>query len=66
MPGRSNKIQHTQIQPSLDIEEVARLFKCSEQTVRRMIADGELPAVKIGKQWRIRPERVAEMLGATA
>jgi hypothetical protein len=31
-----------------------------------MIADGTLPAAKIGAQWRIRPEVVADMLGASA
>jgi excisionase family DNA binding protein len=53
------------LQPSISIEEVARLFKCNHKTVRRMIADGRLPAVQIGRQWRIRPEHVAEMLGVT-
>lgn len=53
-------------QRSLDINEVAALFKCNHKTVRRMIAEGALPAVKIAGQWRIRPEHVAEILGVTA
>lgn len=52
------------MQPSLDIPEVARLCNCSIKTVRRMIDEGSLPAVKVGKQWRIRPEHVAQRLGA--
>jgi excisionase family DNA binding protein len=54
------------LQPSLTIYDVARLFNCSHKTVRRMIADGRLPAVQIGPQWRIRPEVVADILGASA
>jgi excisionase family DNA binding protein len=54
------------LQPSLTVYDVAGLFKTSHKTVRRMIADGTLPAMKIGAQWRIRPEVVAEMLGASA
>lgn len=54
----------TEMQPSLDIPEVARLCNCSIKTVRRMIDEGSLPAVKVGKQWRIRPEHVAQRLGA--
>lgn len=47
------------LQPALDIYDVASLFKVNHKTVRRMIADGRLPAVKIGAQWRIRPQDVA-------
>jgi excisionase family DNA binding protein len=67
VPGRSNKTPHTEpLQPSLDIYEVASLFKVDHKTVRKMIADGTLPAVRVGVQWRIRPEVVAEILGASA
>ncbi|MCK8645635.1 helix-turn-helix domain-containing protein [Mycobacterium colombiense] len=50
------------IPPALDIFEVATAFKCSHMTVRRMIAEGRLPAVKIGRQWRIRREVVLAYL----
>jgi excisionase family DNA binding protein len=73
MPGFCIRVKgiHTvpttqRLQPSIDIGEVARLFQCNPRTVRRMIADGRLPAVQIGRQWRIRPEHVAAMLGASA
>ena len=44
------------LQPALDIHDAAKLFKCSHMTIRRMIADGRLPAVKVGARWRIRAE----------
>ena len=50
------------LEAALDVYDVARLFKCSHKTVRRMIADGRLPAAKIGSVWRIRPEDVAAIL----
>jgi excisionase family DNA binding protein len=51
---------------SLTTEEVAALFYVCETTVRRWIADGRMPAVKVGQQWRIRPEHVRELLGIPA
>ena len=32
----------------LTVGETARLLRCSEQTVRRRIREGELPAAKLG------------------
>jgi DivIVA domain-containing protein/excisionase family DNA binding protein len=40
--------------------------RLSRNTVRRMIEDGRLPAVRIGQQWRIRPEHVRNILGVPA
>jgi excisionase family DNA binding protein len=39
----------------LTIKDVARLCRVSEKTVRRWIKATELPAAKLGAQWRIRP-----------
>lgn len=44
-------------------QEVADLLKLHYNTIRRMIKSGELPAEKIGRQWRIRKadlEQLAE------
>ncbi|MBT5319855.1 MAG: helix-turn-helix domain-containing protein [Chloroflexi bacterium] len=37
----------------LTIEDVAELFQVSAKTVRRWISAGDLPAAKLGNQWRI-------------
>lgn len=39
--------------PVLTVQEVAQALRLSEWTVRRYIAAGRLPAVRIGGQWRI-------------
>ena len=45
----------TSLDPLLDIPTVAAVCGVSEKTVRRWIQAGELPAAKLGNQWRIRP-----------
>jgi excisionase family DNA binding protein len=43
-------------QPSdlLTVKEVAEILRVSQPTVLRMIGDGELPAIRVRSQWRIR------------
>ncbi|HLK90198.1 MAG TPA: helix-turn-helix domain-containing protein [Polyangia bacterium] len=38
----------------LTLPEVARLLKVAEKTVYTMAQKGELPAFKVGGQWRFR------------
>ena len=38
----------------LTIAEVATYLKLHELTVRRLAREGELPAFKVGRQWRIK------------
>ena len=38
------------------VEEVAKMLKVSEQTVRTLIREGEIPAKRIGRVWRIKKE----------
>ena len=40
----------------LTIAEVAKYLKLHELTVRRLAREGELPAFKVGRQWRIKRE----------
>jgi excisionase family DNA binding protein len=44
------------------VNEVARLMRISKMTVYRMIQQGELPAVRIGRGYRIREEDVHRYL----
>ena len=45
------------------IEEVARLLKVSTDTVRKMISEKTLAAVKVRGQWRIKKASVDRLLG---
>jgi excisionase family DNA binding protein len=42
-------------EPMLDIIDVAETCRVSEKTVRRWIKAGDLPAARLGNQWRIFP-----------
>jgi excisionase family DNA binding protein len=44
-------------------EEVADMLGLHVRTVRNYVRDGRLPAVRIGKQYRIAPEDVDELTG---
>ena len=37
----------------LTVKETAVLLKTTRQQIRKMIANEELPAVKVGREWRI-------------
>jgi excisionase family DNA binding protein len=45
----------------LTVREVAALFQVSEKTIRRMIATGQVPFVRIGRSIRIRPEIIEKI-----
>lgn len=36
-----------------EVAEVAAILGASLRTVRRMCATGELPSIKVGREWRI-------------
>ena len=40
----------------LTIPDAAECMRVSTKTIRRWISGGELPAAKLGFQWRIRPQ----------
>lgn len=46
----------------LTIQETAALLKLSPVTIRRYVASGRLPAVKVGRAVRIRKEAVEGLL----
>jgi len=46
----------------LTVKEVAILLKVTCQQVRKMIAGGELSAVKVGREWRIPKEFLIDFL----
>mgnify|MGYP002419682976 CR=1 FL=1 len=44
----------------LTVKQVAALLQVSLSQVRRMIANGELAAVKVGREWRVPKARLEE------
>ena len=46
----------------LTVKEAAALLKTSRQQIRRMIQSGELPAVKVGREWRIPRGSISDLL----
>lgn len=46
----------------MTIEEVAEFLRFHPATVYRLVRKGGLPAVKVGKQWRLDSETLAEWL----
>ena len=44
------------------VEEAAKILKTSRQQVRKMIQNEELPAVKVGRGWRISAEQLQEFI----
>lgn len=47
----------------LTVKEAAALLKTSRQQISRMIQNGELPAVKVGREWRISRNALLDYLG---
>jgi excisionase family DNA binding protein len=45
-----------ELSPLLTIPDVADICRVSIKTVRRWIKSAELPAARLGNQWRIRPK----------
>lgn len=48
--------------PLYTVAEAAKFLAVSEETVRRMIADGELSGVKVRGSWRIKRESLEKYL----
>ena len=46
----------------LTVKEAAALLKTTRQQIRKMIQSGELPAVKVGREWRIPAESLDTFL----
>ena len=47
----------------LTVKEATVQLKTARQQIRKMIANGELPAVKVGREWRISKNALLDYLG---
>lgn len=50
--------------PFVTVTEVADQLRVSSMTVYRLVQSGQLPAVRVGRSYRIRAEDVDRFLGA--
>ena len=48
----------------LTVKEAAALLKTTRQQIRKMIQSGELPAVKVGREWSIPVDGLTTFLTA--
>jgi excisionase family DNA binding protein len=48
----------------LTIEEIARYLKVSKETIYKMVQQNQIPASKLGNQWRFHQETVDDWLTA--
>ncbi|MDH4657409.1 helix-turn-helix domain-containing protein [Corynebacterium pyruviciproducens] len=50
----------------LTVAEVAEIMRVSKMTVYRLVHAGELPAVRVGRSFRVNEKVVSEYLEASA
>jgi excisionase family DNA binding protein len=46
----------------LDVRDLAEIFKCSREKIKRMARRGSLPAFKFGKHWYVRQDDLERFL----
>jgi excisionase family DNA binding protein len=46
----------------LDVRDLAEIFKCSREKIKRMARRGNLPAFKFGKHWYVRQDDLEHFL----
>jgi excisionase family DNA binding protein len=46
----------------LDVHDLAEIFKCSREKIKRMARRGNLPAFKFGKHWYVRRKDLERFL----
>ena len=49
----------------IDLEQASALLGLSIESVRRYCLTGDIPAIQIGKQWRIDKQRLMKKFGYT-
>lgn len=54
------------MKPLLTVHEVADLLKVRESTIRAWINDGQLRAIKFGREWRVAQKDLEAFLNAHA
>ena len=53
--------RQAEVKETYTVQEVARLLKCSDQTVRKLLKVQELRGAKVGRGWRICRDEVVRI-----
>jgi excisionase family DNA binding protein len=53
---------HLDMQPLLTVQEVAAYLQLTPETIRRMIRQGKLSAIKVNHSYRFSPEMIKDYL----
>lgn len=53
--------QKNEVKETYTVQEVARLLKCSDQTVRKLLKGNSLRGAKVGRGWRIAHDEVVRL-----
>jgi excisionase family DNA binding protein len=62
---KKNYMTWNDVPALLDLEQASVLLGLSIESVRRYCVTQDLPAVQIGKQWRIDKQRLMQQFGYT-
>jgi len=54
------------MQNLLTVKEVAALLRVSAQTLYKMLEAGDIPAVKVGSQWRFDRDKIRDWIEGRA
>ena len=61
-PGNQQAVDRPLVETFLTVSEVARHLRVSNMTVYRLVNSGQLPAVRVGRGYRIRENDVRKYL----
>lgn len=60
---RKNYLTWGEVPALMDLEQTSMLLGLSIESVRRYCLIGDIPAVQIGKQWRVDKEKLMKKFG---
>ena len=60
---RNNYLTWSDVPALIDLEQASALLGLSVESVRRYCVLGDIPAIQIGKQWRIDKQKLMKKFG---
>jgi excisionase family DNA binding protein len=61
--ARNNFVSWNDVPTLIDLEQASALLGLSVESVRRYCVIGDIPAIQIGKQWRIDKQQLMKKFG---